>query len=521
MTTYFSYPSIEVQKELKCIAETLVTCGKGILAADESVCTMGKRLQEIGVQNDDDIRRQWRQTLFSTDRQYANYISGVILFHETLCQKDENGRPLTEYLKERCIIPGVKVDTGLVTLYNSEDEVTTQGLDNLGARLAQYKAEGVEFARWRSVFKVGKNTPSYHAIITNSTMIARFASICQSQRICPIIEPEVIPDGDHDIERCQKVTETVLSFVYKALNDHHVYIEGTLLKPNMVTSGLANMNREDSGAIAAATLTALRRVVPPAVPGIVFSSGGQTEEEATVNLNAINQCDGVKPWRLTFAYGRALQASALRVWAGKRENVKPAQDEFLKRAKANGEASQGIYQGQSGSCASGYSASTTRGGSQVPQVKASQFTAQQHKYGDRKAFPSRGGGGPSMFSGETDCCGGGRAPRRSSGNMNIPKQPLYSPRGFNSPKSPRFGNNMSQGQRFNASRTSGRFMHPMNEPDPVQYPENTGPDGSRYGSSNKDCSRYLANSSNADQDMSMVPKTMDQASETTAGQSTN
>ncbi|KAK7595578.1 hypothetical protein V9T40_013403 [Parthenolecanium corni] len=343
MTTYFNYPPPAVQKELKCIADLIVAPGKGILAADESVSTMGKRLVEIKVENTEEYRRQYRQLLFSGDPKLAENISGVILFHETLYQKNDNGEPLVDALKKKCIIPGIKVDCGVVNLYGSEDEVTTQGLDNLGSRCAQYKKDGCDFAKWRCVLKIGKNTPSYQAILENANVLARYASICQSQRIVPIVEPEIVPDGDHDIDRCQKVTETVLAAVYKALNDHHVYLEGTLLKPNMVTPGQSCPVRATPEEIARATVTALQRTVPPAVPGICFLSGGQTEEEATVHLNAINAYEGKKPWKLTFSYGRALQASVLAAWGGKKENVPAAQAELMKRAQANGSASLGQY----------------------------------------------------------------------------------------------------------------------------------------------------------------------------------
>jgi len=321
-----------------------VAPGKGILAADESVSTMGSRLKDIGVENLEDHRRQYRQLLFSTDSsKITENVSGVILFHETVYQKDDNGKSFIDLLKERNIIPGIKVDTGVVTLFGSEDESTTQGLDDLAKRCAQYKKDGCHFAKWRCVLKIGKNTPSYQAILENANVLARYASICQSQRIVPIVEPEILPDGDHDLERCQKVTETVLAAVYKALNDHHVYLEGTLLKPNMVTAGKSCSKKYSSADIALATVTALQRTVPCAVPGVVFLSGGQTEEEATVNLNAINLVKGKKPWVLSFSYGRALQASVLRAWSGKKENVPLAQQELLKRAKANGEASLGKY----------------------------------------------------------------------------------------------------------------------------------------------------------------------------------
>ncbi|KAF5290116.1 hypothetical protein FQA39_LY14897 [Lamprigera yunnana] len=341
MTTYFSYPSQALQDELKDIANQIVTPGKGILAADESTGTMGKRLANIGLENIEENRRKYRQLLFTTDKSIRQYISGVILFHETLYQKTDDGVPFVQLLQERGIVPGIKVDAGIVPLFGSEDECTTQGLDDLGKRCAQYKKDGCQFAKWRCVLKIGKNIPSYQAIMENANVLARYAAICQANGLVPIVEPEVLIDGDHDIMRCQKVTETVLAAVYKALNDHHVYLEGTLLKPNMVTEGQSHSVKSSCEKIAVATVTALSRTVPAAVPGIMFLSGGQSEEEATVNLNAINRFNGKKPWALSFSYGRALQASVLRAWGGK--NVAAGQAEFMKRAKANGDATLGKY----------------------------------------------------------------------------------------------------------------------------------------------------------------------------------
>ena len=353
MTTYFNYPSKELQEELKGIANAIVAPGKGILAADESVSTMGKRLSDIGVENTEENRRLYRQLLFTADPKVNENVSGVILFHETLYQKADDGTPFVQLLKKNGIIPGIKVDKGVVPLMGSEDECTTQGLDDLAARCAQYKKDGCDFAKWRCVLKIGKNTPSYQAILENANVLARYASICQSQRIVPIVEPEVLPDGDHDLDRAQKVTETVLAAVYKALNDHHVYLEGTLLKPNMVTPGQSCPKKVTPEEVAVATVTALRRTVPSAVPGVTFLSGGQSEEEATVHLNAINQVKLLRPWALTFSYGRALQASVLRAWGGKKENVCAGQNELLKRAKGNGDASQGKYVAGSVTGASG------------------------------------------------------------------------------------------------------------------------------------------------------------------------
>ncbi|GLV36836.1 Aldolase 1 [Carabus blaptoides fortunei] len=343
MTTYFNYPEPALQEELRKIANAIVSPGKGILAADESVGTMGKRLANIGLENTDENRRKYRQLLFTTDKVIGENISGVILFHETLYQKADDGTPFVELLKQRGIIPGIKVDTGVVPLMGSEDECTTQGLDDLAKRCAQYKKDGCHFAKWRCVLKINKNTPSYQAIQENANVLARYASICQANRIVPIVEPEVLPDGEHDLDRAQKVTETVLAAVYKALNDHHVFLEGTLLKPNMVTMGQSCATKYSAADIANATVTALQRTVPAAVPGITFLSGGQSEEEATVNLDAINKHPGKKPWALTFSYGRALQASVLQAWQGKDENVASGQAELLKRAKANGTAATGQY----------------------------------------------------------------------------------------------------------------------------------------------------------------------------------
>ncbi|XP_067014990.1 fructose-bisphosphate aldolase [Anabrus simplex] len=344
MTTYFSYPAPSLQDELRKIAEAIVAPGKGILAADESTATIGKRFVDIGVENTEENRRLYRQLLFTTDEVLGQNISGVILFHETLYQKADDGVPFVDHLKQRGIIPGIKVDKGVVPLFGSEDECTTQGLDDLAQRCAQYKKDGCHFAKWRCVLKIKRNTPSYQAIMENANVLARYASICQANRIVPIVEPEVLPDGEHDLDRAQKVTETVLAAVYKALNDHHVYLEGTLLKPNMVTAGQSCTTKYTAEDIAAATVTALNRTVPAAVAGIVFLSGGQSEEEASVNLDAINKFKGKKPWPLSFSYGRALQASVLRAWSGKADNVKAAQDELIKRAQANGNAALGKYE---------------------------------------------------------------------------------------------------------------------------------------------------------------------------------
>ncbi|ALC45691.1 CG5432 [Drosophila busckii] len=343
MTTYFYYPNREMQEELACIAKALVAPGKGILAADDSINVMSKRFAVIGLENTEENRRLYRQLLFTTDAKISENISGVILFHETLYQKTDAGMPFPEVLRKKGIIPGIKVDKSPVPLFGSMDEFTTQGLDDLPQRCAQYKKDGCDFARWRCVLKVDKTTPSFQAMTENANVLARYAAICQSQRMVPIVEPDILTVGDHDIDRCQKVTETVLSTLFKALLDHHVYLEGLLLRPNMVTAG-QNSNKNNTAAeIGLATILSLRRTVPPAVPGILFLSGGQSEEEASVNLNAANNVPLCKPWALSFCFGRALQASAMRSWGGKKDNMLTAQNELIKRAKANSLASIGKY----------------------------------------------------------------------------------------------------------------------------------------------------------------------------------
>merc|ERR1719290_438050 len=293
MTTHFSYPSEELQKELSGIAKAIVAEGKGILAADESTGTMGKRLAGCGLENTEENRRNYRELLFSSDGdKMSSAISAVILFHETLYQKASDGRNLVDLIKEKGIIPGIKVDKGVKNLMGSEGEGTTQGLDDLDVRCKQYKADGCQFAKWRSVLKIGENIPSYQAIMENANVLARYAATCQAAGIVPIVEPEILCDGAHSLDRCMKVTETVLAAVYKALNDHHVFLEGTLLKPNMVTPGQQCPEKATPEQVAEATIKAFSRTIPPAVPGIVFLSGGQSEEEATVNLNAINQYVG-------------------------------------------------------------------------------------------------------------------------------------------------------------------------------------------------------------------------------------
>ncbi|KAM0942554.1 putative fructose-bisphosphate aldolase [Dioscorea sansibarensis] len=328
-------------EELIKTAKYIATPGKGILAADESTGTIGKRLSSINVENIESNRQALRQLLF-TAPEALTYLSGVILFEETLYQKTTEGNPFVDVLVENNVIPGIKVDKGVVELAGTNAETTTQGFDSLGSRCQQYYKAGARFAKWRAVLKIGVTEPSALAIEENARGLARYAIICQENGLVPIVEPEVLTDGNHDIKKCAAVTEVVLAAVYKALNDHHVLLEGTLLKPNMVTPG-SDSPKVAAEVIAEYTVTALRRTVPPAVPGVVFLSGGQSEEEATQNLNAMNKLEVIKPWTLSFSFGRALQQSTIKKWCGKAENVAAAQQTFLIRCKANSEATLGTY----------------------------------------------------------------------------------------------------------------------------------------------------------------------------------
>lgn len=352
---FAQYLTPEQEEELRRTANAIVTARKGILAADESVGTLGKRFESIGLENTEENRRRYRELLFTADNSLADNISGVILFDETFRQSTSDGRPFVQVLREKGIIPGIKVDIGIVPLAGTFGEGTTQGLDGLAERCAEYKKGGCGFAKWRNALKISDQTPSYQALIENANVLARYASICQQHGLVPIVEPEVLPDGDHDLETAQRVTEQVLAFQYKALADHHVFLEGTLLKPNMVTAGQGSKIKYTPKDIGRATVEALSRTVPAAVAGITFLSGGQSEEDATINLNAINQYQGRKPWPLTYSFGRALQASVLKVWNGQDSNVKAAQNELLKLARANGAASVGQYTGGEEAAAGGES----------------------------------------------------------------------------------------------------------------------------------------------------------------------
>jgi len=343
-----SYLTDAQKTELAKVAKSVSAPGKGILAADESTGTIGKRFAGIGVENTEENRRLYRQLLFTADKSLANCLGGVILYEETLYQKADNGKLFVDLLKDMGVNPGIKVDKGVVPLSGTKNEGTTQGLDGLAERCKKYHADGCTFAKWRCVIKINspEGVPTDTAIQENAQVLARYANICQANGLVPIVEPEILIDGSHDLATSLRVTERVLACVYKTLVDHHVYLEGTLLKPNMVTPGIECPNKATADEIGLATVTALRRTVPCCMPGVTFLSGGQSELVATANLNAMNKIDLLRPWSLTFSYGRALQASVLKAWGGKPENVEAAQKVLLHRARMNSLACRGLYEGE-------------------------------------------------------------------------------------------------------------------------------------------------------------------------------
>ena len=327
--------------ELESIARAMVAKGRGILAADESTATIKKRFDSIKLESTEEARRSYREMLF-TSPGVAEYISGVIMYDETLRQKTKAGVPFAELLAKQSIVPGIKVDTGAKPLAGFPGETITEGLDGLRERLAEYHKLGARFAKWRAVIDIGSGIPTRFAIDANSHALARYAALCQEAGIVPIVEPEVLMDGDHSLERCEEVTDGVLESVFRELAGHRIHLEGIVLKPNMVISGKKNANRAGATQVAEATVRCLKRHVPSAVPGIAFLSGGQTEKEATEHLSLMNQTSGL-PWALTFSYGRALQDSALKTWAGKAEQLAAGQTAFIKRARLNGLAQLGKY----------------------------------------------------------------------------------------------------------------------------------------------------------------------------------
>jgi len=329
--------------ELIATAKKIATKGKGLLAADESTGTIGNRFKDIGVENNKENRRLYRQLLFTT-RGLNQYISGVIFYDETFWQKTDDGKDFTKLLLENDIVVGIKLDEGTKPLLNTFGELSTQGLTDLDKRVKKYYENGARFAKWRAVLHISENTPSELAIQETAHSLARYASICQQNGLVPIVEPEILMDGSHDIDVCRRVTEKVVAACYSALRLHNICLEGTLLKPNMVVAGASCPKKSTPEEVGKHTVLALQRSVPVSVPGITFLSGGMSEAEASVNLNAL-QAPGLghRPWALTFSYGRALQRTCLKVWQGKKENVARAQAVLLNRAELNSLAQRGQY----------------------------------------------------------------------------------------------------------------------------------------------------------------------------------
>lgn len=328
--------------ELNKVAQAMVAPGKGILAADESSGTIKKRFDAIGVESTEDNRRDYRELLFRSTDAMKNHISGVILYDETIWQKAKDGTPLVELIKKAGSIPGIKVDEGTQPLPNCPGELITVGLDKLAGRLTKYYEQGARFAKWRAVIDIGAGIPSYAAISTNAHALARYAALCQQAQIVPIVEPEVLMDGAHDIDRCYEVTEFVLKETFQQLYYQKVALEGIVLKPNMAIAGKKSAKQASVQEVAEKTVRMLKNCVPGAVPGIAFLSGGQSDEDATAHLDAMNKIGGL-PWKLTFSYGRALQAAPQKAWGGKADNVGAAQGAFAHRAKMNGLASLGEW----------------------------------------------------------------------------------------------------------------------------------------------------------------------------------
>jgi fructose-bisphosphate aldolase, class I len=328
--------------ELNKIATAMVAPGRGILAADESSGTIKKRFDTIGVESSADSRRDYRELMFRANEAMSKYISGVILYDETIRQNAKDGTPLVKVIEKAGSLPGIKVDKGVQPLPMCPGEVITEGLDGLRQRLIEYRELGAKFAKWRAVIDIGEDMPSYACIMTNAHALARYAALCQQEGIVPIVEPEVLMDGDHDIDRCQAVTEWTLKTVFEQLYDQRVALEGMVLKPNMVIAGKKCSKQASVDEVAERTVKVLKARVSAAVPGIAFLSGGQSDADATAHLDAMNRIGGL-PWKLTFSYGRALQAAPQKAWSGKLENVAAAQRAFAHRAMMNGLASLGQW----------------------------------------------------------------------------------------------------------------------------------------------------------------------------------
>ena len=336
--------------KLASVAQAMVADNKGLLAADESTGTITKRFASINVESTEENRRHYRELRFRASG-LGEFISGVILFDETIRQSSDDGTRLVDLLESQGIIPGIKVDAGAKPLAGSNNETITEGLDGLSDRVAEYVDLGAKFAKWRAVIKInGNNTddlaPTDHAIHTNAHALARYAKICQEGGLVPIVEPEILMDGDHDIAECQFVTEETLHSVFNELHAQNVCLEGVILKPNMVISGMEAKDQASPEQVAEQTVMTLLRHVPAAIPGIMFLSGGQREVDASVHLNLMNSKYENLPWELSYSYGRALQASALKAWSGKTENTALAQEALLSRASLNSAACAGIYTGE-------------------------------------------------------------------------------------------------------------------------------------------------------------------------------
>ena len=341
-----------MSNELHETARALVAPGKGILAADESSPTIKRRFDTIGLESTADNRRDWRQLLFTSEG-IGDWISGVILFEETLAQDASDGRSLVEVLTSNGVIPGVKVDKGAKDLAGSPDEKVTEGLDGMREQLALYREQGARFTKWRAVITIGEGIPTPYCIDVNAHALARFAALSQEAGLVPIVEPEVLMDGGHDIAACAAATDAALRATYAALATQQVDLPGTLLKPNMVLSGKSASDRAPAEVVASETLRVFKNAIPAAVPGCVFLSGGQSDEEATVNLDAINRAAAAEgaPWQLSFSYGRGLQATPLSAWGGNPENVGAAQAAFQQRARLTSAARKGEYSPEMASAA--------------------------------------------------------------------------------------------------------------------------------------------------------------------------
>ena len=331
--------------ELNKVATAMTAPGRGILAADESTGTIKKRFDAIGAESTADSRRDYRELLFRSTDAMRNHISGVILYDETIRQSAKDSTPLVKVIEKSGSLPGIKVDKGTKPLPYCPGEVVTEGLDGLRERLAEYRGLGAKFAKWRAVIDIGAGIPTWTCVKANAHALARYAALCQEEQIVPIVEPEVLMDGAHDIDTCYGITEWVLRTVYNELYEARVPLEGTVLKPNMVIAGKKSARRASVDEVAEKTVKVLKTCVPASVPGIAFLSGGQSDEEATAHLDAMNRIGGL-PWRLTFSYGRALQAAPQKAWSGKAENVAAAQRAFAHRARMNGLAARGEWKAE-------------------------------------------------------------------------------------------------------------------------------------------------------------------------------